>query len=333
MLSRILLSLLLVIAGIVHLWRPEVFNPAIPFPWKWEINLLSGVFEIILGCALWIPKSKDLAARLSALWFLLLTPVHVFVCVKGIPMFGTSSPFVLWGRLFLQPALYFWALSLQERGWIMSQRWSQVAFLHFEVDQKKLQELVPFQLDLFEGKAILSIVPFIMSRIRFPFLPPVPGFSTLLELNLRTYVKQNGRSAVYFFTLDSNHLPGVFIARLFFALPYRWVKLRFKKKSEYEFSSPDFELKAKVGDVLKANDFNRWATERYALFTKRGRSQLCGVVEHEPWTLQELQILSIRDDFSSMIGRELKAKSFLATAYAQQLDVRFRPFRKIDKHA
>ncbi len=329
MIARLVLSLILFIAGIVHIVRPDFFDPAIPFPLKYEINCLAGIIEMALATSFWIPRFRDLGARLCALWFLILIPIHVYICVMEIPIFGISNPAFLWGRTLFQPVLYFWALSLQEEGWIMSQRWSDVVFLHYEVDQKKLQELVPFPLDLFEGKAIVSIVPFVMSRIRFPFLPPIPGFSKLLELNLRTYVTVDHKRAVYFFTLDSNHLPGVLIARWFFALPYRWAKLKIKVKNDYEFSSANFEIKARPQSIKVASAFDRWATERYALFTHRGTKNFCGIVEHKSWDLQDLEIVSLRDDFSSMLGTDLKAKSFRASAYAKVLDVRFRPFRKM----
>jgi uncharacterized protein YqjF (DUF2071 family) len=195
------------------------------------------------------------------------------------------------------------------------------------VDAFELQKKVPFPLDLYRGEAVVSIVPFVMRKIRFPFLFPVPGLSQLLELNLRTYVKVNGRSAVYFFTLDSNHLPAVLIARWFFALPYRWIKLSFSFHGIYEFTSPQFHLKALVKEVKASSDFDRWATERYALFTKRGEAVYEGNVDHRPWVLQELAVIELEDNFSSIIGEDLKMQSLLGASYSQSLDVRFRPFR------
>lgn len=324
---KFFISGLLFSAGLIHLFMPELFYPATPLPWKWEFNILVGVFEIIVAILFWVPKLNDFAARLSALWFLLLMPVHLYVSFYQISIFGISNPILLWGRTLLQPVLYLLALSIQEKNWIISQRWSDVVFLHYEVDVQKLQKLTPFPLDLYQNKAIVSIVPFVMSHIRFPFLPSFPGLSKLYELNLRTYVKVNGRAGVYFFTLDSNHLPGVLVAKWFFSLPYRFVKLSFQKKESYKFSSPNFEIEGHISDEHVMNDeFNAWATERYALFTNRGKKTLCGVVEHEPWVLKKFEVRNIRDEFSSLLGKELKAKSFLSSAYAKRLDVRFRPF-------
>ncbi len=328
-LSRLGLSALLGVAGYLHVVSPEAFNPAIPFPWKTEINILVGLFEILLAVGLWPERTREYAARFSALWFLLLIPIHIYVSWQRIPMFGVNDPVILWLRTFLQPVLYFCALSLQKNGWLMAQLWREVVFIHYEVSAEELQQKVPFPLDLFEGKAIVSIVPFIMEGIRFPFLPAIPGLSRLLELNLRTYVNVAGRRGVYFFTLDSNHLPGVLIARWFFALPYRWVKLVFSSHTDYVFSSPTLKLRAHRGAARTSTAFDLWATERYALFTKRGSATLRGVVEHVPWPLQDLKVLELTDEFSSLIGEELKLKKILGTSYCPRLDVRFRPFQKI----
>jgi uncharacterized protein YqjF (DUF2071 family) len=331
MISRILLSLLLLTAGGLHWIFPDLFSAAIPFPFKTEINRVVGLLEIILGFGLWHPAYRDLSARLSALWFLLLTPVHIYVSVNQIAMFGFDHPALLWGRTLMQPALYFWALSLQNKGWLMAQRWSDVVFLHYEVDAKKLQERVPFPIDLYQGKAIVSIVPFVMSRIRFPFIIPVPGVSKLLELNLRTYIKVNDKPAVYFFTLDSNHLPAVLIARWFFSLPYRWVKLTFTSLPFYAFESPQFKLKARIGASKVNNAFDYWATERYALFTKRGDTTLMGIVNHPKWSLSQLEVIELKDEFSKLLGSELPLGAFVGAAYCPSIDVSFKPFIKLVK--
>lgn len=320
------MSLILVMAGMLHWIMPHLFDPAIPFPQKTEINLAAGFIEVLLGFGLWHPSLKDHSAKLSALWFLVLTPIHIYVCLNRIPMFGINHPALLWGRALLQPGLYFWALSLQKKGWLMAQTWSEVAFLHYEVDAQKLQERVPFPLDLYGEKAIVSIVPFVMSRIRFPFLIPVPGLSKLFELNLRTYVKVEGKPAVYFFTLDSNHLPGVLIARWFFALPYRWVKIAFSHQDFYDFTTPAFKLKARAGGIKVSSGFDLWSTERYALFTKRGERTLMGIVEHPKWNLRELEIVELKDEFSLLLGDQLPLGNFVGSAYCSEIEVRFRPF-------
>jgi uncharacterized protein YqjF (DUF2071 family) len=324
MISKLALSSLLFSAGLIHLIRPELFNPAIPFGPKLEINIIVGIFEIGLTIFLWHRKTQDKATLLTAFWFLILTPVHIYVSYFEIPIFGVSDPLVLWMRTLFQGVLFFWALSLQDKGWIISQRWSDVLFLHFEVDPEELQKKVPFQIDLFEGKAIVSIVPFVMGRIRFPFLPIIPGLSRLLELNLRTYVTVSGKPCVYFFTLDANHLPGVLIARTFFQLPYRMREMTLIHDKNYQFESEYLKIKGSVLNEIISTDFDRWATERYALVTKFLGRDLIGVIEHNPWSLQKAQIDLIQDNFSKeFIG----VNKLINVSYAKSLDVKFRPFR------
>jgi len=203
-------------------------------------------------------------------------------------------------------------------------------FLHYEVDAEKLAPLVPYPLDRYQGKAIVSIVPFVMSRIRFPFLPPIPGLSRLVELNLRTYVRVNGTPGVYFLTLDTNHLPGVLVARALFGLPYRWRRMRLARSADgYRFRSAELELVARISGERQASEFQRWASERYALFTRVCGIDLIGEVEHAPWTLTAAQVLEVRDVFSQNLGVGLPAASPAALAHAAQIDVRFRPFRRV----
>lgn len=315
---------MLVSAGLLHLIRPELFDPAIPFGPKITINYFAGVLEITLAIGLWLKTTRDRCSQITALWFLILIPVHLYVSFLEIPIFGVSEPILLWLRTGFQPVLFLWALSLQKSGWMISQRWSDVLFLHFEVDPKELQEKVPYPIDLFEGKAVVSIVPFQMGRIRFPFLPALPGLSHLLELNLRTYVRVDEKPMVYFFTLDANHFLGVFIARNFFRLPYRQRSMMLKKNTSYNFESESLRVKAKIENDSAVSKFDTWATERYALITKFAGRDLLGVVEHKTWILNRANILDLKDKFSSEF---IRTKNFLGASYSHQLDVKFRPFR------
>ena len=73
--------------------------------------------------------------------------------------------------------------------WIIQQKWSELFFISYEVESELLKKSLPrgLEVDLFNGKAYVSIVPFIMSDIKF-FLYSNFAFFKLNELNLRTYV-------------------------------------------------------------------------------------------------------------------------------------------------
>ncbi|MFB6129751.1 MAG: YqjF family protein, partial [Salinigranum sp.] len=75
-----------------------------------------------------------------------------------------------------------------------------------------------------DGRAWLSVVPFVNVDLRPAALPRGAGFA-LPELNLRTYVRHRGRPGVYFFSLDADGALGVLGARLFHHLPYYFARI------------------------------------------------------------------------------------------------------------
>ena len=216
----------------------------------------------------------------------------------------------------------------------MEQDWNHILFLHWKISPDLIQSKVPFDLDLFEGNAVVSIVPFQMNRIRFPFLPVVPFFSSLWELNLRTYVQVNGAPGVYFFTLDTDSRLGSLIANRFFHLPYRLAKMTGDvSHQQYCFSSSregaNFKLKAKISNALKnenKNELDAWATDREHLFTEFKKKIYQGTVIHAPWRLQKVEEIEFEDRFSSLLNLQFK-KVPDEIAYCEHLSVRFRRFQ------
>src|SRR5262245_2869361 len=105
--------------------------------------------------------------------------------------------------------------------WVMTQTWRDLLFAHWPVDPRALRPLVapPFELDLYDGDAWISIVPFLMANVG-PRGMLVPRVSEFAELNVRTYVRVGDRPGVYFFSLDAASRFAVRAARLLLNLPY-----------------------------------------------------------------------------------------------------------------
>src|SRR5699024_3883131 len=78
--------------------------------------------------------------------------------------------------------------------WGMTQRWDYLLFMHLPVSNNILAPYIPkgLVLDTFEGSAWISILPFKINNMHFRDLPPIPFVHSLLELNVRTYVKRDG---------------------------------------------------------------------------------------------------------------------------------------------
>ena len=104
----------------------------------------------------------------------------------------------------------------------MHQKWGKLLFMHWRVEATLLRPLIPegLEIDLFDGSAWIGIVPFTMWGIRASFLPPLPGTSAFHELNVRTYVHQQGVPSVLFLSLDAANKLAVWGARKFYHLAY-----------------------------------------------------------------------------------------------------------------
>jgi uncharacterized protein YqjF (DUF2071 family) len=110
----------------------------------------------------------------------------------------------------------------------MRQTWHDLLFAHWPVSYDAMRPLVPAQLELdpFDGRCWVGVVPFRMSGIRGRGTPAVPGLSRFPELNVRTYVTHGGKPGVYFFSLDAANLLAVWAARKFYHLPYFYADMR-----------------------------------------------------------------------------------------------------------
>src|SRR6266436_7723570 len=81
--------------------------------------------------------------------------------------------------------------------------WDRVLMIHYEVEPDTLQRAVPFELELNEGRAFVSLVAFTMRGMK----PRMGGHLAALLLkpiatheflNVRTYVRHRGESGIYF---------------------------------------------------------------------------------------------------------------------------------------
>src|SRR5437879_3475395 len=89
--------------------------------------------------------------------------------------------------------------------WVMRQTWHDLLFAPWALPPDQLRAVVPpeFELDLFDGKAWVGVIPFHMSDVRVRATFSFPMLSAFPELNVRTYVTYKGQPGVHFFSLDA----------------------------------------------------------------------------------------------------------------------------------
>lgn len=188
---------------------------------------------------------------------------------------------------------------LPEAPWVLFQSWRSLLFAHWPVAPDTLRPLLPdtMELDLHDGAAWLTIAPFMIEGFRLRGLPALPVLSTFPELNLRTYVRVDGRPGVHFFSLDASSSLAVAGARAFFRLAYHRAQMeltesdgRVSFRSRRRGGEATFRASYEpVGESSEAaaGSVEHFLTERYTVFAPlRGGGVLETAIHHRPWRLQ-----------------------------------------------
>jgi uncharacterized protein len=224
---------------------------------------------------------------------------------------------------------------------VMYQSWQRLLFLHWEVPADSLRLLLPdgLDLDLFEGRAFVGLVPFTMRGIRPRGLPAVRWLSDFHETNVRTYVHhRGGRPGVWFFSLDAANAIGAALGRRWFGLPYYFARmsleaedssgvLRLAYASDRLYPDPRparTRIEAKVRSPVepaKVGTLEYFLAERYLLYSRSKRGSLStGRVHHSPYPLQVAEVASLEESALLAAGIERPGAPPLAH-YARGVDV------------
>ncbi|KEO84622.1 YqjF family protein [Tumebacillus flagellatus] len=191
----------------------------------------------------------------------------------------------------------------EQKSWMMLQDWADLCFLHYAFDPDMLRPHLPagMELDVFDGRAYVSIVPFYMKRIR---LRLEPDFLSMHfgELNLRTYVTVNGRPGVYFWSIDADSWLGSVMAKLIYHLPYHDADIALvENDGVFEFNSvrggagpvANFSCRYRpTSEVFEAESgsLEAFLTQRFSLFSTDAEGNLYrGDIEHGTWPLQHAE--------------------------------------------
>lgn len=210
-------------------------------------------------------------------------------------------------------------LSDQGRARLLSRRgeplflagWQRPLFVHFEVDADRLQRDVPFPLDLRGSKAYVSLVAFTMRDMRFRFggptlswfLKPIASHSFL---NVRTYVKHNGESGIYFVREWLSNWLSVQLGPLLYGLPYHYAKIQYQHSHENgqltglveshqtgEYFKYEANCRNDAFTPAPQNSLAEFLIERYTAYTARGSTRRFFRIWHPPWpqTTADIRIL------------------------------------------
>ena len=209
---------------------------------------------------------------------------------------------------------------MPDRPWVMTQTWNDLLFAHWPVDPDRVRSRLPpeFDLDLFDGKAWIGIVPFFMTNVAPRGIPSLPWISAFPEINVRTYVSVADRPGVYFFSLDAGSALAVQAARVLLNLPYHTASMRVTRKGSailYESHREDLERPADFSAMYEPageafvpvkGSLEYFLTERYCLYHQDHRSVPYRLEIHHPsWVLQPARARVVCESLAEVNGLTL----------------------------
>ncbi|MFW6053391.1 MAG: YqjF family protein [Persicimonas sp.] len=226
------------------------------------------------------------------------------------------------------------------RRWVMTMSWVDLLFAHWPVDPAKLEPHIPegLTLDLYEGEAWVSLVPFEMDNTMVRGLTWWPRPMQFAELNLRTYVTAQGETSdkpgVWFFSLDAASRLAVAGARASFHLPYFNAKMSIERDGEWlEYDSrrthrgePPVEFSGRyrpAGPIEKAEvgSLDHWLFERYCLYSADSSGTVYRAdVNHAPWPLRPVEVDIDQNTIGEPVGIEMAGRP-PRMQFVDQLDV------------
>ncbi|MFL5244392.1 MAG: YqjF family protein [Gemmataceae bacterium] len=207
--------------------------------------------------------------------------------------------------------------------WKWSQQWRNVLFIHWKVPQNEVLFHLPseLELDTWDSAAWITAVAFRLD-IGLRGLPKFMSFSDLLELNLRTYVRRNGKPAIYFLSIHANSKIAVALARRFTPLPYAFAPITYRdspKEALFDCPNPattgerpilrvEFTPKGSCEEVA-AHSVGAWLLERYRAYVLDKGGRLYSLsVEHPRWQVKEIVLESMVSGLGERWGLDLDRK-------------------------
>jgi uncharacterized membrane protein len=105
-----ILGIAFIFAGINHFREPDFYLRIMPpyLPWHLFLVYLSGVFEVVLGILLLIPKTQKLAAWGLIALLLAVFPANIYMAMNT-GLFADINPTLIYLRLPLQFVVIAWA--------------------------------------------------------------------------------------------------------------------------------------------------------------------------------------------------------------------------------
>jgi uncharacterized protein len=203
--------------------------------------------------------------------------------------------------------------------------WENIIMANYAVPNDLLKPYLPtgVDIDVFDGKAYVSLVGFMFKRTRL-FNVPIPYFGTFEEINLRFYVKRQVgnelKRGVVFINETVPYKIVAYLANKLYNENYTTVKTQHKweinhesKKIHYlwkvneRWNSIYVEAETKSQSILK-NSFEAFIYEHYYGYAKVNEYDTEEYKIHHPsWKINKIKRSLITCNFKNMYGNAFES--------------------------
>lgn len=213
---------------------------------------------------------------------------------------------------------------------LTTQHWRDLAFLHWAVDPDVVAPFLPPRTrpDTFEGKTYVALVPFRMVGLTLGRVP-VPHFGTFLETNVRLYsVDEHGRRGVVFCSLDVDRRLVSPAIRAAIGAPYKFARMTYSESGDESgdtvtYDHAESRVRLRLGAPREATPLDVFLTARWAAHVRRRLGTTYVRNHHEPWPLQDAEVLELddhlvaREGFPGLADRPPDHVAFSRGVYAE----------------
>lgn len=214
---------------------------------------------------------------------------------------------------------------MEQKNIFMTGNWEDLIISTFEVEKEILENYLPnnTEIDLFNGKALMSVVAFTFSKVKF-FGLKIPFHQKFGQINFRFYAKSkiNGAKGVVFIKEFAPKPIIALIANKLYNEPFFFKNIRLNKNvaqnnKAIKYTYKDINIKATTNKTTKSlakNSFNDFIVDRYIAFVKSNETKTFQYkIYHKPWKLFRSVTVDINKNIISLLPKEFKNAKYIKT--------------------
>jgi hypothetical protein len=225
---------------------------------------------------------------------------------------------------------------------LTTQRWREVAFVHWEVDPASVAPLLPAgtEPDTLDGATYVGLVAFQMASVGVLRSPGIPYLGSFPETNVRLYsVDPLGRRGIVFCSMDAARLLPVLAGRCA-GLPYRWSRMSVcgaDRQWDYtmrrHLGRPVVSsVTVEVGAAAEPSALDDFLTARWGLHFSRAGALWYWPTEHPAWRLHAASLITCDGELvSTAIGWSLLSEGPTSVLWSPGVPARFGYPRRVGR--